>query len=204
MEKITFYKELPQGYEPVKTIDAGNKKMGIIMNLGALLLAAVVGIVTFLLRFTAFPAAMDVLREDMAGIQDNIWQTEGVIWGTLGVMFVYIVLHELTHGAAYKLLTKEKLTYGIKLTCAFCGVPNVYVTRKTALIALLSPFTVFNVVFLALTVFTSGWLSLCALFLFAAHFGGCIGDLYDTCLLLFKYKGDVLVNDNGPKQVFYA
>ena len=40
--------------------------------------------------------------------------------------------------------------------------------------------------------------------LFAIHFGGCIGDLYMTALLLFRYKDPrTLMNDTGPKQTIY-
>ena len=40
--------------------------------------------------------------------------------------------------------------------------------------------------------------------LFALHFGGCVGDLHATYLLLFKFKGDILMKDTGPKQTYYA
>lgn len=39
--------------------------------------------------------------------------------------------------------------------------------------------------------------------LFAEHFGGCSGDLYDTVLLVFKYRKGCLINDDGPKQTIY-
>ena len=203
MKKTTYYKTLPDGYLPVKTIDAGDKTFGMVLNLAAFIIMAVVGVVTFLLRFVMPDGAMDTLRESMAALQGNIWAFEGALFGVLFAMLLYIVLHELTHGLAYKLLTGEKLTFGIKLSCAFCGVPDIYTTRFTSLIALLAPFTLFGILFLALVFAAQGWLSLLSLLLFAIHFGGCAGDLYDTCLLLFKFKGNVLVNDNGPKQVIY-
>ena len=47
-------------------------------------------------------------------------------------LVLYLVLHELVHGAVYKALTHQKLTFGFTLTVAFCGVPDVYTSRKTA------------------------------------------------------------------------
>ncbi|MBR5044032.1 MAG: hypothetical protein IKX66_01680, partial [Clostridia bacterium] len=49
----------------------------------------------------------------------------------------------------------------------------------------------------------SGPVSFAFLVLFAFHFGGCVGDLYDTVLLLFRLKGKLLMRDTGPMQTFY-
>ena len=108
-------------------------------------------------------------------------------------------------GIAYKALTKQKLTFGITLSCAFCGVPNIYTTRKTSLIALLSPFIVFTIVLGVLVILLPNDITgLYASILFAIHVGGCIGDLYCTWLLLFKLPKETIINDTGPKQTFYS
>ena len=124
----------------------------------------------------------------------------------IGVMLLYTALHELVHGAAYKLLTGRKLKFGVSLTAAFCGVPDIYVYRKTALISLLSPFVVFDIVFLLLTVFiTDPWYKIDAALMLSIHVGGCAGDLYDTMLYLFKFKDpSTLMRDTGPKQTFFV
>ena len=191
-----FTRELPDGYRLVKTVDAGDKRFGLLMNLWALVLSAVAGGGGFFLKFRGDPSSA---FPDLG----NIWVFEGWLFGLLAALLVYLVLHELTHGAVYRLLTGEKLTFGIKLTCAFCGVPNVYVTRKTALLSLLAPFTVFSIGFLVPFFLLSRPLSFLFLVLFALHFGGCAGDLYDTALLLFCLKGKLLMRDTGQKQSFY-
>ena len=119
-------------------------------------------------------------------------------------MFVYLVLHELVHGIVYKLMTREKLTFGISFSCAYCGVPDVFVTKKTALSALVAPFAVFTVAFALPIAFVGDYAALFLSFLLVLHFGGCSGDLYDMILLLFVIKGDVLMKDTGPKQTFYV
>ena len=192
-----FTRELPAGYRLVKTVDAGDKRFGLLMNLWALLLSAVAGVGGFLLKFRDDPGSA---FPDLG----NVWVFEGWLFGMLVALILYLVLHELTHGAVYRLLTGEKLTFGVKLTCAFCGVPNVYVTRKTALLSLLAPFTVFSVAFLLPFFLLSGPVSFAFLVLFALHFGGCAGDLYDTILLLFRLKGKLLMRDTGPSQTFYV
>ena len=128
---------------------------------------------------------------------------EGIL---LAVMILYLVLHELTHGAAYKLLTGRRLTFGVSLTAAYCGVPDVYVYRKTALISLLAPFVVFDLVFVLLTLLLPDpWYRLDAALMLALHVGGCSGDLYDTFLYLTKFRDPAtLMRDTGPKQTFYV
>ncbi|MBR4335400.1 MAG: DUF3267 domain-containing protein [Clostridia bacterium] len=197
MNRSKYYtKELPDGYQPAKTVDVGEKRFAILMNLAATLLTAVVGVGGFFLKFAGDPGSA---IPDLS----NVWLFEGWLFAILVSLIVYLVLHELTHGIVYKILTGEKLTFGLKLSCAFCGVPDVYVTRKTALLALLAPFTVFSVAFLVPFFLLSGSLSFSFLVLFSLHFGGCAGDLYDTFLLLFRLKGNLLMRDTGPRQTFY-
>ena len=197
MNRSKYYtKELPDGYQPAKTVDVGEKRFAILMNLAATLLTAVVGVGGFFLKFAGDPGSA---IPDLS----NVWLFEGWLFAILVSLIVYLVLHELTHGIVYKILTGEKLTFGLKLSCAFCGVPDVYVTRKTALLALLAPFTVFSVAFLVPFFLLSGLLSFSFLVLFSLHFGGCAGDLYDTFLLLFRLKGNLLMRDTGPRQTFY-
>ena len=192
-----FARELPEGYRLVKTVDAGNKRFGILMNLAAAVLSAIAGAGGFFLKFGGDPGSS-------VSIGGNIWVFEGMLLGLLAALIAYLVLHELTHGLVYKILTGEKLTFGLKLTCAYCGVPDIYVTRRTALFSLLAPFTVFSVAFLVPFVLLSGPLALGFLVLFALHFGGCVGDLYDAFLLLFRLKGKLLMRDTGPVQFFYV
>ena len=122
------------------------------------------------------------------------------------VIIAYVVLHELLHGLVFKLMTKQKLTFGLTLAAAYCGVPNIYVYRKTALLSLLAPFTVFLPVFLVPMFFLQNYLDILLFaFMLGMHVGGCSGDLYDTFLFLFKYRDpSTLMHDTGPKQVIYV
>ena len=132
--------------------------------------------------------------------------TPGKYFLFLFSMIAYIVLHELVHGAAYKLLTHQKLTFGLTLTVAYCGVPDIFVYRRTAMISLLAPFVLFIPVFLIpVFLFQNPWDQLLVLVLLGLHLGGCVGDLYDTFLFLTRYRDPaILMNDTGPKQTFYG
>lgn len=190
---MNFYRELPAGYRTVKEIDAvGNKKFAVWMNLAALPLMLVSGAAAWLLRFSGETLVLDDLMSlSLSGLALCV-----------GIL-VYLVLHELTHGLVYRLMTGEKLSFGLSWSCAWCGVPDIYVTRKTALCSLLAPFVLFNAVFAVLIALCSGLAAAVCIVLFSIHFGGCAGDLYDAYLLLFRLRGDILMRDTGPKQTFY-
>ena len=191
-----WYKTLPEGYRVEKVIDAKEKKTSLILTLCAIALTALAFVPVAV--FCDFHQVAGTMKEKGAVIPLLVY---------LFSMVAYVVLHELLHGAAYKTLTHQKLTYGFTLTVAFCGVPDVFVSRKTALIALLTPFVTFTVIFIPLLV----WLHdvdmlfyTLAGILFAIHVGGCIGDLFMTHLLLFRYRNPgTLMNDTGPKQTIY-
>lgn len=191
-----FYKELPDNYEMVYKIDANSKKMTLLFTLGSLVITAVFLAFVIALPFIYTPAsATPRLAPDIYFLMFAV------------LLILYIILHELTHGAAYKILTHEKLTFGITFTCAFCGVPNIYVSRRTSIIALCTPLVVFSVIFVALSIgmyFYDYYLFYVFGGLFAFHIGGCIGDIYDLILLNGRFKDDrILVKDTGPAQMFY-
>ena len=196
-----FERDLPAGYKQALYINAKDAKFGIIFNLIALAVLAVVMVVAFLSLHLGGKLSLDIL--DMEYPQLLI--AYAVFFG---VMIGYIVLHELVHGIAYKGLTGEKLTFGMSWSCAFCGVPHIYTYRKTALISVVAPFAVFTLLMLPLLVilyFISPLYFLILAFIFGLHVGGCSGDLYVLYLLTVRFKGkNVLMRDTGPEQFFYV
>ncbi len=195
MEK-NFEKELPEGYTEVLHINAKDKKLGLIFN--AIALVVMVAVLAI-----AFVPVM--IRGNMTVESDELFAAYVVF---IASMLIYIVLHELVHGVAYKHMTGEKLTFGMSWSCAFCGVPNIYVYRRTALIACAAPLVLFSVILIPLTVslyFASTLFYFISAFVLGLHLGGCCGDLYLIGLLLFKFKNEnVLVRDTGPEQFLYV
>ncbi len=189
MEGRDYEPELPAGYESALTIDATNKKIALWMNLAALI--------------PLIPALLLALR--MIGNAGAVIPMQKMLL-FIGAMLLYIVLHELVHGAAYRMLTRRKLSFGLKLTCAYCGVPDIYCYRRTALISLLAPFTVFTIIFAALALFLDDTiLRAFSVVLLGMHLGGCSGDLYDTWLYLTRFRDPLtLMRDTGPAQTFYV
>ena len=192
-----FERELPDGYRVSLHINAKAAKFGIIFNAIALVILAVVMVLACL---------------PLSGRWGEVFDVDPITMLIAYAVFIvadiaYIVLHELVHGAAYKLLTGEKLTFGMSWSCAYCGVPNIFVYRKAALIAVAAPLVLFTLIFLPLTVwlyFTSPIYYLIFAMTFGLHLGGCSGDCYVILLLLFKFKDErMLLRDTGPEQFFF-
>ncbi len=182
---------LPEGYKVAKVVDAKNTALSVILNIVALVVTVAVTAIYWLTLSPLSLAPESLLPR--------------LFLYALG-MFVYIIVHELLHGIAYKSLTHEKLTFGITLTVAYCGVPKIFVYRKTALIALLTPFAVCGILFLCLSLLLPMPVDrLYFGFLLGLHLGGCSGDLYGAWLYLTKFKNnDTLMQDTGPCQTFYT
>ncbi|MBQ2729451.1 MAG: DUF3267 domain-containing protein [Clostridia bacterium] len=197
MKRNNFEKELPEGYTQVYHLNAKNVKVGLIFNL----IAAVIMIAVIII------AAIPVFAFDKFPDEFDFWQVEFSFLAAMVLLLVYLVLHELTHGAAYKIMTGEKLKFGVSWSCAFCGVPDIYTYRKTALVALLAPFCLFSVILIPLTcvaLYISIYIYFVLVLVLASHLGGCIGDIFVTILLSTKYRNKaLLMRDTGPEQFFY-
>ncbi len=194
-----FENSVPEDYVLVKHVDAKNdkKQTAIYTLLSFVPVIIILPILCVIANFCSDYNIFDISSGD-AGIALLI---------VGGVLIVYIVLHELTHGITYKLFTGAKLTFGLTLTVAFCGVPDIYVRKKASIAALVMPFSVFSVVFLALTIglwFVSPLYGIVAGVIFAVHFGGCVGDLHWTMMYLTKFRRcNTLMRDTGPEQWLY-
>ncbi len=195
----TFELQLPQNYVEAKTIDAkSDKKVMTIFSILSLLVVVIAIVIAVLCLNAKQPNWVEQSIQDTS----NLWHS--LLFFV--AMFVYVVLHELTHGIVYKLTTKQKLTFGLTLTVAYCGVPNIYVYRKTALKVLLAPFVVFLPIFIVVLCLVTNPIDVIwSAFLLGMHVGGCVGDLYCTYLYLFKFRDNqTLMRDTGPVQTFYV
>lgn len=198
----TYYASLPEGYKEIKVIDAkDSKKTAILLTIWSLILTIAALVPIYVSLGGSINGVIDAAeKSDVSPILALLVFVVSLV--------LYLVLHELVHGAAYKILTHQKLTFGFTLTVAFCGVPKIYTTRRTALIATTAPLLVFSAILIPIVVvlYTVNQLYYVLVgFLFAVHFGGCVGDIYVTLLLLLRYRNPkTLMNDTGPKQTFYV
>lgn len=192
---MNYYKELPNDYKEVYSIDAGNKKTGLILNLIGLPIMVVMFIIPMLIKILVCGKINFDLSDESTSL---------VLFIMCVGMILYIIIHELTHGLFYKLFTKEKLKFGLKLTCAYCGVPTIYMKKIPMIITALAPFVIYSLLGVALMIVVpANVIFLAVTLVFSVHVAGCVGDIYVSFLLIFKYPKETLVNDTGAKQTFY-
>lgn len=190
-----YYEEkLPDGYSEALVIDANDKKQGLKLQV------AVIITVAALINLFFFIYALPRLSKIAANF--TIIKCIGFVLAYP----LYIILHELTHGLVYKLLTRKKLTFGFRPPSAYCGVPDIYTYRITSLMSLFAPLTVYSIIFLLLFFIISDPFSKAMiLLLFMLHMSGCAGDLYGIGLFLIRFKApSTLRRDFGPRQVYYT
>ena len=213
MKEKNFERALPAGYKQALYINAKDIKLGIVLNLIALavlgiVMAAAIASLGFADKLSLEAFAIDPLKLLVAYF---------VLFVS---MILYTVLHELVHGVAYKTLTGEKLTFGISWSCAYCGVPNIFVYRGAALFSVLAPLVFFGLLFALLTAVALAIIgssdnaavlnALYAVYLALTvlqglHLGGCSGDVYAAWLLCRRFKDErTLIRDTGPEQFFYV
>ena len=186
-----YYLELPENYKLDKTIDMKKMSTNIFLNVLNILFVIISFLILIPLKFKEIKF-------------DNLIELSIVMFIALIGFIIYIVLHELTHGLFYKIFTKQKLTFGVSLTYAYCGVPNIYVRKKEAIIACLSPLIIFSIIFLTLIfILPPNYINLSIIILFSFHFGGCSGDIFLSLILLTKYDKDTYIKDTGPTQYIY-
>jgi hypothetical protein len=198
MEKMkNYYRELPQGFGVDYVIDAKKKSTVVVMNISSVLIMIFVASICLLFKFYDCDFSKIDLSYSLKTIIALIVFIVSII--------AYLVVHELTHGLVYKLMTRQKLTFGLTLSVAYCGIKEGYVNKKTAILAILAPFVIHSIwMIVAICLLADYLYAFLMIILFAIHFGGCVGDLYGSFILIFKYSGkQVLMNDNGPKQTFY-
>ena len=111
------FDRLPGGYRLAFEVDMKkDKKLVLWVNIAAMAGAAVM----------AVPMAFIVpLRPlfDMSNGFGPYFLRFGVL---IAASWLYIVLHELTHGAAYKLFSKNKLNFGFNGLFAWCGCRDCF------------------------------------------------------------------------------
>ena len=197
-EHKNFERALPAGFKEDFHIDARKKETAIALTVGSLAITAVVFILCLIPLFDSGVDLSDV---------DPLYFF--IFYGIFIIsMLGYIVLHELTHGLVYKIMTGEKLTFGITPAAAFCGVPKIYTYKKCALFAIVSPLVLFTLILAPmvwLLSYIDGLYYIGFSFILALHLGGCIGDGYLAFLLLTRYKDkEILMKDTGPEQFIYV
>ena len=184
--------ELPQGYQPLMKVDlAGNKRLFVLVNAGALVIGA--GMTLLGLLFTPLSALFD----KGFGLQLLLRSTALLVG-----MVAYIVLHELVHGVFIRLFSGKRAKYGFGLSYAWAG-SDAYFEKIPYLVIALAPVVFWGAVLAVLcAVVPPGWFWV-VYFIQVLNISGAVGDFYVTVRFLTLPR-DILVQDSGTAMTVFA
>lgn len=186
--------ELPDGYKETREIDLKkNIKLAIFVSALSLALAGVV----FFIGLLIMPIHISSVDSE------NPFKPLVTLFVILGLMIIYMILHEFVHGIFFKKYSGEKAQYGFTGLYAFAK-SNAYYNKKEILIIGLSPIVMLGIVLLILNITLS---ASCFWYVFSVqilNISGAAGDLYVAYVLNKMPQQELLVKDNGASMTIYT
>ena len=179
--------ELPQGYRRILSLDLQNdKKLALRINIAALAVAAVMGIIAGVVTTREYFLYFDIVK----------------IIIIFAGMFIYLVLHELVHGMAMKFFGSKTVKYGFSLLYAYAGSKD-YFNKNMYIVTSLAPMVIWGVVLMILNLI-GGIEWFWVIYLIQIYnIAGSTGDMY-VVHKVSKMPKDVLVFDSGVSMEFYS
>ena len=178
--------KLPEGYQEIYSVDLQkNTKIAVLVN-GLAILIAILLIVPML-----FAVPLYTMFDVEGGITQMLIKY-GVM---IGLLVVYMVLHELVHGIAMKLCGTKKVKYGFTGMYAFAGSEDFY-DRKAYIFIALAPVVLWGIVLAVINPLVPvDWFWI-VYFIQICNLSGAAGDLFVTVRFL-QFPSDILIRDYG-------
>lgn len=185
-------KQLPANYQLHKTLDLGQKRWTIGLNVLTFPLFALFGWLFIRIVALIHPPFGCCLNAIIGDAMSSIAFLLSVAGGVVAI----IVLHELVHGLFFWMFTRERPTFGFKGLYAFAGAPAWHLPRNQMLLVTLAPLLLLSLVGILAIPFASLSLALGLILMMSFNAAGAVGDLVSAVWLLAQ-PGSVLVRDNG-------
>jgi len=185
--------KLPEGYRQIYTIDLQkNTKMMLLVNALAILIAVLMAVPMH------FVVPISTLFDMSGGMQAYTVRFAALI----GLMILYMVLHELVHGIAMKLCGTKKVRYGFTGMYAYACSDDFY-AKKPYLFIALAPVVLWGVVLAVVNPFVPPAWFWVAYLIQITNLSGAAGDFLVTVKFI-RMPGDILVKDHGVGMVVYS
>lgn len=188
--------KLPENYVEIKKIDLQkNKKLAVLINIGALIVAGVMASIALLF----IPFTMYDYRDNSSNELLEILLKPSLL---LLVMFAYLIFHEVIHGIFMKIFS------GIKPRLGFTGLygyaaSDAYFNKKNYLVISLAPIIILGfILFILNLILPIGWFWFIYM-LQIFNVSGASGDIY-VAWLIRKMPDDVLTLDTGVSMTIYS
>lgn len=204
MDKDIF--DLPEGYSEIKRIDLVNDtKLAVQLSIGALVIAVAVWIIGHII----VPFGLAIFEPDnipswliymSAAINIPSWILQ--IIGVLISLAIYVIIHELIHGAFFKLYSGRRAKYGFAMLTPYCGSDAYYNKRQYVIIGL-APVVLSGIVLLGLNIVLPAQWFWWVYLIQVMNLSGAAGDIY-MAGLMNRLPADILIHDEGVAMTIYA
>ena len=186
-------KNLPEGYREICTIDLQkNKKMALVVNLLAIVIAALL----------AIPMHYVVPISSLFSMENGMQSYMFRFVGMFVLLILYMVLHELVHGIAMKMCGTKKVKYGFTGIYAY-ATSNDFYDKKTYIFIALAPVVLWGIILAVVNMFVSlEWFWVVYL-IQISNLSGAAGDLYVTVKFL-RLPSDILIRDYGVGMTVFS
>ena len=185
--------QLPDGYREMDAVDLQkDKKLSLLVNGLAIFIGVALAVPMH------FVVPLSTLFDMSAGLAAYFIRF-GVLFAAV---IVYMVLHELVHGAAMKLCGTKRVKYGYTGIYAFAGSEDYY--DKTAYIFIaLAPVVLWGAVLLVLQFLVPTPWFWVVYMVQITNLSGAAGD-YFVSARFSRFPKDILVRDYGVSMKVYA
>ena len=186
-------KNLPEGYREICTIDLQkNKKMALVVNLLAIVIAALL----------AIPMHYVVPISSLFSMENGMQSYMFRFVGMFVLLILYMVLHELVHGIAMKMCGTKKVKYGFTGIYAY-ATSNDFYDKKTYIFIALAPVVLWGIILAVVNMFVSlEWFWVVYL-IQISNLSGFAGDLYVTVKFL-RLPSDIQIQVYGVGMTVFS
>ncbi len=190
MKSLSF---LPEGYAEIYSVDLQkNKKIALLVNLLAVLIAAVM-VVPML-----FVIPISSLFSMEKGMLSYLLRFAAL----LIFMVIYMILHELVHGIAMKICGTKQVKYGFTGMYAFAGSEDYY-GKKAYIFIALAPVVLWGIVIALINPFVGQEWFWVVYFIQIINLSGAAGDIFVT-VKFSRLPADILIRDYGVGMRVYS
>jgi hypothetical protein len=118
-------------------------------------------------------------------------------------LVVFLVLHELIHGAFFWIYSRSRPRFGLRSGYAYAAAPGWYFPRRQYLVIALAPFLLLSILgMILLRVVPVGMLA-AILFGTVTNAAGAVGDIW-IAILILRERRSIVIEDLGDGFNFYA
>lgn len=128
-------------------------------------------------------------------IMDIFAKKHAKIGITIGLVIIYMALHELTHGVFMQILSKKKPNYSFRFPYLTTGSQSFY-NKMSFFIIALAPVIIWGIILMIVIAFIPETLFLSFYVVLGLNFAGSAGD-YVQVYYLSKLPKNVLLQDDG-------